>query len=135
MMLTGHINRPSTSQGNRNDARSLALWGWTDKVESWDPSQIDLLKRSWRPSTRKTYDVAWNRWVKWANLQKIDATSPEGSDLAQFLADLHLKSKLSYNTIVLHKSVVSTLCNAGSSGKLNDDVLVRHILKSISQSH
>lgn len=127
-----HDNGPSTSQSSRHDFGNLEMWGWSEKIKSWHPTQVSLLMSSWRPSTWKTYKVAWNRWVIWAKHHKVNPTHPEGSELAQFLADLHLTNKLSYNTILLHKSVISTLCNAELSGKLSEDVLVKHILKSVS---
>lgn len=108
------------------------MWGWTENLTTWDVSQLNLLLSSWRPSTRKTYKVAWDRWLSWSKLQKLNPFSPSGSNLAKFLADLHIKEKLSYSTILLHKSVVSTLCNTELSGHLSSHVLVRHVLKSIS---
>lgn len=131
-VLDRHDNRPSTSQGSRYNLGSLEMWGWTEKIKSWDPTQLSLLRSSWRPSTWKTYKVAWNRWVSWALQHKINPTQPDGCELAQFLADLHIINKFAYNTILLHKSVVSTLCNVELSGKLSENVLVQHILKSIS---
>lgn len=108
------------------------MWGWAQNLNFWDTAQIDLLKGSWRASTLKTYKPAWNRWVSWCKTNKISSEGPSGSDLARFLADLHIKYKLSYSTILLHKSVVSTLCNVNDSGALSNHVLVKHILKSIS---
>ena len=51
-----------------------------------------------------------------------------------FFADLHIVNKLAYNTILLHKSVIATLCNAETTGELGSHVLVGHILKSIALS-
>lgn len=68
----------------------------------------------------------------WSKQNKINPVRPNGAQLAQFLADLYIKLNFSYNTILLHKSVVSTLCNTEISGKLSEDILVKHILKSIS---
>lgn len=127
-----HFDRSSTLQRPRNDTRSMDMWGWTENLTTWDVSQLNLLLSSWRPSTRKTYKVAWDRWLSWSKLQKLNPFSPSGSNLAKFLADLHIKEKLSYSTILLHKSVVSTLCNTELSGHLSSHVLVRHVLKSIS---
>lgn len=127
-----HDNRAATTTNSGHDSRNLEMCGWAEKIKSWNPSQVDLLKSSWRASTWKTYKVAWNRWKTWAHRHNVNPTNPEGSELAQFLADLFLKDNLSYNTILLHKSVISTLCNAELSGKLSENVLVKHILKSIS---
>lgn len=108
------------------------MWGWSQAVENWTDEQLSLLRDSWRPSTLKTYEVAWKRWLRWTKTNNIDPKKPSGAELAQFLSDLHLVYHLSYNTILLHKSVVSTLCNADMSSSLSSHVLVKHILKSIA---
>lgn len=127
-----HIDRPATSERRRDDTRSMEVWGWSEQVESWNPEQLSLLKDSWRLSTLKTYEVAWKRWLSWSKTNNINPHTPSGSDLAKFLADLHLVQGFAYNTILLHKSVVSTLCNVDTSSVLSSHVLVKHILKSIA---
>ncbi|CAG4924994.1 unnamed protein product [Colias eurytheme] len=127
-----HVDRASTTASRGNNFGGLEMWGWTEEVENWTTDQISLLKGSWRKSTIKTYEAAWKRWVSWSNSKQIDSKNPTGSQLAQFLSDLCLIHKLSYNTILLHKSVVSTLCNPDSSSHLSSHSLVKHILKSIS---
>lgn len=59
---------------------------------------------------------------------------PTGSELARFLADLFYNENLSYNTILVHKSVVSTLCDPEQSESLSNHPFVRRILKSIALS-
>lgn len=108
------------------------MWGWSHKLNDWNDAQKNLLKSAWRSSTHKTYKVAWERWLSWCKLHKLNAFKPTGPILAKFLADLFLKYNLSYNTILVHKSVVSTLCDTEVSGTLSSHVLVKHILKSIS---
>lgn len=125
-------NRSPTSECARNDSGSMEMWGWTRILTGWDSSQLELLEKSWRPSTRKVYSVAWKKWLAWCKVQKINASTPTASDLARFLSDLHLVKKLSYNSILLHKSVVCTLCDPEMSGHLSSHVLVKHILKSIA---
>lgn len=127
-----HIDGASTPTSTENRPRSLEMWGWSEAVETWTPEQRLLLKNSWRKSTLKTYEVAWKRWTSWSMSKNIDMHNPTGTQLAQFLSDLHLIHNLSYNTIILHKSVVSTLCNAERSSQLSSHVLVKHILKSIA---
>lgn len=127
-----HVNRSATPEHRGSDSRSVEMWGWTEEISDWNDGQISLLKNSWRQSTLKTYKVAWNRWLLWARSKSVNVKKPSGSQLAQFLADLHLIHGFSYNTVLLHKSVVSTLCNADMSSQLSSHVLVKHILKSIS---
>lgn len=110
------------------------MWGWSRALESWSKQQKTLLRAGWRKSTLNTYKPAWQRWVKWCRESAVLATNPTGSELARFLADLHLKEGLAYRTILVHKSVVSTLCAAEDSSRLSSNVLVKQILKSISNS-
>jgi hypothetical protein len=121
---------PSTSTGN--GTRGMEMWGWSESLSDWCPNQIKLLEQSWRASTRKTYDIAWKKWVLWASSQGVNYKKPSGSDVAKYLSDLHLVHNLSYRTILLYKSVVSTLCNAEASGQLSSHILVKQVLKSIA---
>lgn len=72
------------------------------------------------------------RWLKWIIGHKLNPLQPTGSILSRFLADLYIVDGLAYtrSTILLHKSVVSTLCSCDND-KLSSHVLVRHILKAI----
>lgn len=123
--------RPSSSEGRRDDSGSMEMWGWSDDLPNWSPEQKKLLLTSWRPSTLKTYRPAWNRWCEWARTKGVAPTNPSGSDLGRFIIDLHLIHKLSYNSILLHKSVVSTMCNTHSS-HLSSDSVVKHALKAVA---
>lgn len=127
-----YVDGPPSTESRRHNARGLEMWGWSEAIRTWNPEQLSLLKNSWRKSTVKTYEVAWKRWASWCNSKNINTNNPTGSQLAQFLSDLHLVHHLSYNTILLHKSVVSTLCNTEASGHLSSHVLVKHVLKSIA---
>lgn len=127
-----HHDRPATPQGSRDGARSLEVWGWSESLTGWNEDQIQLLKSSWRTSTLKTYKVAWDRWISWSKKFNLDPFHPTGPIVARYLADLHLIEKFSYNTILLHKSVVATLCNAEDAGRISSHTLVKHVLKSIA---
>lgn len=108
------------------------MWGWAESLTGWNEDQIRLLRSSWRTSTLKTYKVAWDRWVSWSKKYNLDPFHPTGPMVARYLADLYLINKLSYNTILLHKSVVATLCNAEDAGQISSHTLVKHVLKSIA---
>lgn len=127
-----HVDGSTTPKGRGHHPRSMEMWGWNETLATWNDEQRSLLKNSWRKSTIKTYEVAWKRWISWSRANNIDFKNPTGGQLAKFLSDLHLVNKLSYNTILLHKSVVSTLCNTEQSSQLSSHVLVKHILKSIA---
>lgn len=128
------VDGPSSTKNTGADARNLEMWGWSEAVESWSTQQKALLRAGWRESTLNTYKPAWARWVKWCQNSSVNPTNPSGSELAKFLADLHLKEKLAYRTILVHKSVVSTLCTPKDSCHLSSNILVKQILKSIATS-
>lgn len=126
-------NNPGTSsECGRNDTRSMEMWGWTRDLLNWSPDQRNLLKSGWRKSTLNTYKYAWTRWCKWTDENNVNVSNPSGSDLARYLSDLHQREGLSYNTILLNKSVVATFCNINNSGSLASHKLVQQVLKAIS---
>lgn len=130
--VSRRFNRSTSPTHPGYSSRGMEMWGWSGDIMDWNSDQIGLLQSSWRSSTRKTYSVAWRKWLDWTRQHHINPSYPSGSDLAKFLADLHIIHKLAYNTILLYKSAVSTLCNTGMSGKLSSHVLVQHVLKSIA---
>ncbi|CAH0728429.1 unnamed protein product, partial [Brenthis ino] len=129
------VDGPSPAKSRRSDSRSLEMWGWSEAVESWSTQQKALLMGGWRKSTINTYKPAWERWVKWCQSSDISPINPVGADLAQYLADLHFKHRLSYKTILVHKSVVATLCTTENNAKLSSNILVKQILKAIAANY
>lgn len=120
----------ASSSGTRNETFSMENWGWADAITGWTEAEKSLLKRSWRDSTLKTYRPAWLRWIKWCENSNFDHKHPDGNSLSKYLAYLHLCEKMSYSTILLHKSVILTLGRPNND--LNSNFLVKHMLKSIS---
>lgn len=72
------------------------------------------------------------KWLVWSEQHHISSHNPSGGEVARFLSDLHLVHKLSYSTIILHKSVISTLCNPDNAGQISSHILVKQVLKSIA---
>lgn len=68
----------------------------------------------------------------WANQHSVSVSKPNGSDLARFLLDLHIKHGFAYNTILVYKSAVSTLCDPNVRNRLSSHIIVKQALKSIS---
>lgn len=125
-------HRTSASESTRNDPGGLEMWGWSRNLTDWSEEQKSLLRSGWRESTQKTYKSSWLRWCRWSNKHGVNVNSPTGSDLARYLSDLHQKDGLAFKTILLHKSVVSTMCNTEISGTLSNHSLVKQVLKAIS---
>lgn len=127
-----HLDGQTATNHSEPEARDMEMWGWSNSLEAWSLEQKHLLRAGWRQSTLATYRPAWNRWLEWCAETGTNFRFPSGSDLAKFLADLHIKFKLSYSTILLHKSVVSTLCNVEDDKRLSSHILVKQILRSIA---
>lgn len=127
-------NATTAPRGQGNDVGNMEVWGWSKELSGWSSDQLSFLKTAWRSSTLRTYKPAWTRWTIWAQRNNVNTYNPSGSDLARFLIDLHTIEKLAYNTILLHKSVVVTMCSSESS-KLSENNIVRHALKAISLQH
>lgn len=126
-----HNDEPPPTESTRTDTRNMEMWGWDQALTSWSSDQVNLLQNSWRVSTKKSYQSAWRRWCFWATKHSINSSFPSGSDLARFLSDLHQINSFAYNTILFHRSVVSTLCHPNNQN-LSSHPLVTRILKAIS---
>lgn len=90
---------------------------------------------AWRPSTRSSYRKPWARWVTWAQRNNIDTFAPTPQNLARFLAFLFEEEKLSLATIMVHKSVVTTMTNPDNSFALASHPIVARMLRGISASY
>lgn len=112
-------------------ASSLDGWGWSRQVAHWSVQEKGLLTKSWRESTLATYKAPIKRWVTWCKTHKINHRSPQGDDVARFLAKLYLEDNLAYRTILLHKSAISTYC-AANTENLSKNFFVQQVLKAIS---
>jgi len=105
---------------------------WRSLTKDWSAEEVNLLKQSWRKSTLDTYKAPIKRWLKWCEENHVDAGAPTANNFAKFLAYLHLKEKLVYNTISLHKSAISTFCSGGSSSNFSSNFLVQQVIKAVS---
>lgn len=124
-------DQTSPTQMARDDSRSLEMWGWSDSLKDWSKEQRLFLQKAWRSSTLRTYKNAWQKWSNWANKNSVTVSKPSGSDLAKFLIDLHQIQGLAYNTILVYKSAVATLCDPNCHDRLSSHLLVHQALKSI----
>ena len=66
----------------------------------------DIIRKSWRKGTAKSYDSAWRRWVSWCDQRSVDPFSTSLADIVQFLTDLHVEGK-EYSTVNTYRSAIS----------------------------
>lgn len=129
-----HSNRPTTSQNSGPGNGSMENWGWDSILNSWNEEEKKLLLSGWRASTLSTYKPAWERWCRWALTNNTHPNKPSPNQLARYLAQLFINEKLSYSTILVHKSAIVTFCNPTTEEKLSSDFLVKHTLKAIAMA-
>ena len=70
------------------------------------PESADIICKSWRKGTAKSYDSAWRRWVSWCDQRSVDPFSASLADIVQFLTDLHVEGK-EYSTVNTYRSAIS----------------------------
>ena len=69
-------------------------------------SQEDIICKSWRKGTAKSYESAWKRCVSWCDQRNTNPLSASLADILQFLTDLYKEGK-EYSTVNAHRSAIS----------------------------
>ena len=100
-------------------------------VTNWSTGEIQLLEKSWRSSTLKTYKPVWEKWSKWTTTNNTPVDDPSPQSLAKYLCYLFNQEKLAPRTVALHKSVVATFANPDQSQRLSSHPVVKQVLKGI----
>ncbi|KAJ2939194.1 hypothetical protein O0L34_g8508 [Tuta absoluta] len=106
--------------------------GWNELLQSWPHSLRSVVESSWRISTLKTYKNAWSRWTNWCHSRSINPKDPTAAEIAFYLAHLFRSVKLSYKTILVHKSVIVNFSNPLKSAELSSHTLVQRVLKGMA---
>uniref|UniRef100_A0A8D8TT41 Protein P n=3 Tax=Cacopsylla melanoneura TaxID=428564 RepID=A0A8D8TT41_9HEMI len=125
-------NGEAPTQGGIPAFGGMACAGWMEETAAWEPADKQLLLTAWRPSTLRTYQAPWRRWLSWARKHGVVPNDPSPSDLGRYLCSLHRVEKLAYSSILVHKSVVCTFAKPSQSALLSSHPLVTHTLKAIS---
>lgn len=139
------VAQPSTSSGGRADGHSplscpsfsfggLENTGWSKCTAGWPQEDVELLERSWRKSSLKTYAAPWKGWLAWAKERDVAVNDPNPLAVARYLGYLHRVKKLAPSTIKLHKSAIATLANPIKRDNISNHVLVKQMLKAIEAS-
>ena len=68
-----------------------------------------FLSTSWRGSTRSQYQSVWRTWVAWCEDSRLEPSSLSVNKLLDYLLYLHSVKNLSWNTIGVHRSAISSL--------------------------
>lgn len=128
----GHSDNATAGTSQQVTPGSLAHFGWDVLTDTWTPQEKQLLSSCWRQSTIKTYAPIWSRWVRFCQENCINFRLPEPVNVARYLGYLFLTDGLAYRTILVHKSVIASVCETISDVKITANPIVKHILKAIS---
>lgn len=132
--VEGHEDQPPAGTSTGHSSTSLASLGWDSLTQDWSPEEQNLLSSCWRESTFKTYIPIWNKWSQWCLQTNIDCKNPAPQSVARYLAYLNLKQNLAYRSILVHKSVISSIVETLTCVKISNSPIVKHMLKALSQA-
>lgn len=87
---------------------------------------------SWAPATRKQYDCALRKWVKYAREQAISASDPSAIDITNFLSQ-SAKSGLSYNSLSISRAALGAYLPVinQNAGAMLDSPLILRFMKGV----
>uniref|UniRef100_A0A8D8QTA7 Core-binding (CB) domain-containing protein n=1 Tax=Cacopsylla melanoneura TaxID=428564 RepID=A0A8D8QTA7_9HEMI len=121
----------ASSRSELPEFAGLVGSGWVAQTVGWEKNDLQLLQSAWRKSTLSSYKAPWQRWSSWSSKAKVSLNNPSPQDLARFLSYLHSEN-FAYSTILVHKSVVTTIANPARASELSGHPIVRQVLKAIS---
>lgn len=68
----------------------------------------ELILKSWRTKTNRSYDSLFGRWYRWCSEWDSDPFSGPISEVANFLASLYQEG-YQYNSVNAYKSAISSV--------------------------
>ena len=95
-------------------------------------SSTELLLSSWRPSTNRHYDSAWNIWEQWCSEHHRDPVFPTICTVVDFLADMFGKGR-QYRSLNCYRSALSTVLEPIEGFPVGKHPLVCRLLKGAFQ--
>jgi hypothetical protein len=93
-------------------------------------SAAKLLLSSWRESTNKQNQYAWNKWVVWCSEKQVDYVHPSATQVFNCLSTL-VDEGLSHSVVNMHKVMSIQTFNMIGYDELNDCVLISKFMKGV----
>ena len=94
-------------------------------------STANLIKESWRPSTRAQYVSLLRGWTTFCSSRKVHPMSPTTHDILAYLTSMFERG-LEYSTISAAKSVLSSILHIPGVTAISEHPLIIRLLKGIS---
>ena len=90
----------------------------------------NLIKESWRPSTRAQYDSLLCGWTTFCSSRKVHPTSPTIHDILAYFTSMFERG-LENSTISAAKSVLSSILHIPGVAAISEHPLIIRLLKGI----
>lgn len=91
----------------------------------------EFVAASWRDSTSTQYQSAWRSWVTWCETSGLDTTSISVGKLLDYLLFLYAVRNLSWSTVGVHRSAISSFLQPLSTPTLGEHPLVSRFMRSL----
>ena len=95
-------------------------------------SAVQLLLPSWRSSTNKNYNSAWNKWERWCLDHHRNPISPTVGSVVDFLADTFGEGR-EYQSLNCYRSALSSILEPVDGFPVGRHPLVRRVLEGAFQ--
>ena len=114
------------ARGHNPSVRRLEAFREHLKDLGLSPTAVQLLSQSTKSSTARTYDSAWNKWLRWCREWCVDSANPTVTNVINFLADVLMHAE-SYSTV---NTARSALANTFPSLHISTHPLIVRLLRS-----
>ena len=94
---------------------------------------VDVILKSWRESTKKTYETYLRKWLKFTKESKVDPIHPTQENFITFLTEL-FHAEASYSTIGTARSAVNQFMLICSGQDFSQSRLVNRFMKGVYES-
>ena len=134
----GHCDKPYWPESSTSSARSpttsrMACFRRSNQSRGLSERVIDMLWKSWRPSTESSYSTAWRQWNNWCIERQTNSTTAPISEVLEFLYD-QFESGKQYRTINSLRSAISMTHDDVDGTRIGQHPLVTRFLKGVYNS-
>lgn len=130
MVVDGPARSPTSANAQQQpDISRLEVVRNGFQMRGFSENVSGLLLEGERPSTVRAYQSAWRSWHRWCGERQINSLSPDLKDVLAYLTG-HERG-LSYRSINLHRSMLSSTLPKIEGSDLGKHELVCKLLKAI----
>ena len=131
-------NRPAgdTQSGPICDAPTTSRMAYLRKRyrgQRLSEEATDLMLKSWRAKTNKSYDSLFTKWECWCSEQGSDPISSHVTEVANFLAYL-FKGGYQYSSINSYRSAISSVHDRIDGTTVGQHPLITRLIKGVFHS-